>query len=315
MNPVPTLAQWRGALLGLLVGDALGVPYEFHPPQALPPRAQIEMQPPDGFRRAHDVPAGTWSDDGAQALCLLASLQYAGRLDLDDFARRLLNWMDHGYLAVDYQVFDVGASTRQALDRLRDGCAAEHAGGIDEFSNGNGSLMRVLPLALWHRGSDAELAQDAHRQSLPTHGHPRAQACCALYCLWARRLLTGADTERAFADAAEQLQAIYAADAVFAEQRQELAEILDPANEARASGSGYVVDSLWSARIALREGNYADVVRRAIAFGHDTDTTACIAGGLAGIRFGEQGIPPEWLAALRGRDWLSPLLDRLDTAD
>lgn len=86
-----------GGLIGLLVGDAVGVPYEFHPPERLPPLDRIDLVPPPEFARAHpDVPPGTWSDDGAQALCLLASLLHAGELDLDDFGRRLVNWQDVG---------------------------------------------------------------------------------------------------------------------------------------------------------------------------------------------------------------------------
>src|SRR5688572_5012256 len=106
----------EGGLVGLLVGDALGVPYEFHDAEEIPPADQIEMAPPPGFARAHaSVPPGTWSDDGAHALCLLASLLHAGRLDVDDLGRRLVNWLEHGYLAVDHDVFDVGMQTRVAL--------------------------------------------------------------------------------------------------------------------------------------------------------------------------------------------------------
>ena len=109
-----------GGLLGLLVGDALGVPYEFHSPQEIPPPALIEFEPPAGFMRAHTgTPPGTWSDDGAQALCLLASLLECGRLDLNDFAHRLLDWYDAGYLAVDSRVFDIGVQTAQALQARR----------------------------------------------------------------------------------------------------------------------------------------------------------------------------------------------------
>src|SRR4051812_33148245 len=100
--------QVLGGLYGLLVGDALGVPYEFSSPDQLPAFDLIELDPPAGFHRAHPAaPRGAWSDDGAQALCLLASLLYCRKLNVDDFARRLLNWHDMGYLAVDYIVFDV----------------------------------------------------------------------------------------------------------------------------------------------------------------------------------------------------------------
>jgi len=117
-----------GGLLGLLVGDALGVPFEFKTPNLLPPRDQIEMTPPPGFRRSHaGVPVGTWSDDGAQALCLLASLLERGRFSLTDFSDRLLNWLDEGYMAVDGAVCDCGIQTAEALSELRDGMSARES--------------------------------------------------------------------------------------------------------------------------------------------------------------------------------------------
>src|SRR5580704_15862210 len=118
----------EGGLLGLLIGDALGVPYEFHSPEDLPAAEEIAFDPPGGFPRAHGgTPPGTWSDDGAQALCLLASLLQCERFDADDFARRLLNWYEHGYLAVDGRVYDVGITTGRALASLRAGTPALQA--------------------------------------------------------------------------------------------------------------------------------------------------------------------------------------------
>src|SRR3982750_3351696 len=108
--------RMEGGILGLLVGDALGVPYEFHGPTEIPASDDIAMDPPAGFRRSHAAtPPGTWSDDGAQALALLASLLERGRLDLEDFGRRLVAWYETGYMAVDNIVFDVGVQTSQAI--------------------------------------------------------------------------------------------------------------------------------------------------------------------------------------------------------
>src|SRR5690242_237949 len=190
---MPTLAQrLEGGLIGLLVGDALGVPYEFSEPDDLPEPAEIEYSPPAGFQCAHrGVPSGTWSDDGAMALCLAATLLECGTLDPDDLGRRFLRWYDTGYMAVDGNVFDVGITVGRALQCLRQGVPPLEAGSTEESALGNGSLMRVLPLALWHRGTDAALAAAAQTQSRVTHGHIRAQVCCALYCLWARRTLEG----------------------------------------------------------------------------------------------------------------------------
>jgi ADP-ribosylglycohydrolase len=297
----------EGGVLGLLIGDALGVPYEFHLPQDLPPIAQIEMEPPSGFHRAHKgTPPGTWSDDGAQALVLLESLLRCGQLDLDDFARGLVAWHDSGFMAVDHRVFDVGIQTRQAIANLKSGVPPDEAGPHHERANGNGALMRVLPLALWHRGSDEDLVADARRQSLVTHGHLRSQLCCALYCLWARRELEG---HAASYDAALATLRTLLGDGTA--ERAELDEHIRPDQNPGGRGSGYLVDSLHSARLALQQPDYQSVVKAAVAIGEDTDTTACIAGGIAGIRFGSAALPTRWRAALRGQDIVEPLLAAL----
>ncbi len=301
----------RGGIEGLLLGDAFGVPYEFHPPHELPPLDTLAFEPPVDFARAHAaVPPGTWSDDGAQALCLLDSLLCAGRLDVDDLGRRLLRWYAEGYLAVDADVFDVGIGTRMALDALARGVPALSAARSDENNNGNGALMRVLPLALWHRGSDAELVADAHLQTLVTHGHPRAEVCSALYCLWARRELRG--QRDGYLDAVRALRELYRDDAV---RSRELEVEVRPDAPPTGGGSGYVVDCLHSVRAVLVDATcYEEVVRRAVALGHDTDTTAAVAGGIAGVRWGlggRAGIPDAWRDALRGRRLMAPLVDAL----
>ncbi|MFY0568701.1 ADP-ribosylglycohydrolase family protein [Archangium lansingense] len=297
----------EGGLYGLLIGDALGVPYEFHPPAQIPELALIEFEPPPGFLRAHNgVPPGTWSDDGSHALCLLASLLYQGTLELEDLGRRLVNWYELGYMAVEYEVFDVGVQTREALANVRAGVPAAQAGPSGERENGNGSLMRVLPLALWHQGDDAALARDAMLQSRVTHGHMRSQVCCALYCLWARRTLEG--SANAWADAVATFRALYLEGM---EERNELEWSVRPDSPDTGRGSGYVVDCLRSARDCVAVGPYERVVKAAIALGHDTDTTAAVAGGIAGLRDGLQAIPERWRNALRGQELVQPMLAQL----
>ena len=297
----PTL---QAAMLGMLVGDACGVPYEFREPGRLPQWDAIEMVPPRGFHRtyAHVAP-GTWSDDGAQALCLLESLRACGHYHAHDFAERLLRWHDDGYLAVGGYVFDIGNQTSAAIARLKAGCTTDDSGLRGERNNGNGSLMRSLPLALFHRGNDVSLVVDAHRQSRLTHGHQRSQVCCALYCLWARREMQGHTAP--WDSAVATLRGIYRNDPVSA---RELETHIRPDAPPGGNGTGYVVDCLNSARLACAEATYEAVIRRAISLGHDTDTTACVAGGIAGIRHGIDGIPARWLRALQGKT----LLERLD---
>lgn len=298
--------QVAGGIIGLLVGDALGVPYEFHSAEDIPFEEQIEFEPPEYFRRSHaGVPAGTYSDDGAQALCLLASLIECGKFDADDFAKNIVAWFREDYMAID-EVFDVGVQTQRAILNLRKGMPPLEAGLAEEKNNGNGSLMRVLPLALWHKGSDGEIVRDAELQSCVTHRHLRSQICCALYCLWARGILH--QDENAWENAVQKLSEIYKTDA---EKTVELKLITHFDENHKITGSGYVVDSLMSAKYLCQFNSFEEIVRAAIKLGNDTDTTACIAGGIAGLKFGSNGIPQRWRDNLRGKEIYEPLLEKL----
>lgn len=312
-TPVPLgrpdhLSRIEGGLLGLLIGDALGVPYEFHNPRSIPPLDKIEYAPPPGYGRAHaGTPPGTWSDDGALALALLDSLLTQSKLDPADLGARFVAWRDRGTYAVDGRVFDIGIQTAKSLQALKMGVAPLKAGSTEERALGNGSLMRVLPLVLWSKDPDATLIVSAMDQSRLTHGHPRAQVCCALYCLWARRTLEGKLNPWASAVAA--LRAIWPESTP---ERAELEFHIRPDDAPEGQGQGYVVDTLRSARWAVETTtSYEDAVRAAIALGHDTDTTACVAGGVAGLRFGVSAIPARWRDNLRGQEILAPLRDRL----
>lgn len=296
-----------GGLIGLLIGDAVGVPYEFNGPEDLPHIDDIDIDPPHGFRRSHaNAPQYAWSDDGAHALCLLASLLNRRKLDIQDLANRLVNWNDWGYMAVDGQVFDVGIQTSAAISNIRNGITPRLCGSAGEFDNGNGALMRVLPLALWHQGTDLELANDAAEQSVVTHGHVRSQVACALYCLWARYELQGDDS--AWRRAVHTMKRLASE---HEDWKTELTAHVAPVPMPRGAGGGYVVDCLHSAVTALQQPDFASVIRRAIAFGDDTDTTAAVAGGIAGIRFGIEGIPADWLNKLAAKELYQPLLEQL----
>lgn len=299
----------KGAVYGLLIGDALGVPYEFKYAEEIPSADQIEFEPPKNFPRSHiKVPCGTWSDDGAQALILLDSLLQCEKFDVAHFAEGLIAWYEQGFMAVDNKVFDVGIQTADSIRQLQTGISPSKAGGTLETSNGNGSLMRVLPLALWHKGSDERLIADAFAQSEITHAHLRSKICCALYCLWARRIIENA--ENAWHSALETFTRHFPQETA---EFSELTTKIFPSNgEYTISGSGYVVDSLRAA-VWLMENkkSYEDVVKSAVALGKDTDTTACIAGGIAGLIYGFEDIPSRWRENLRGRETVETLLTKL----
>ena len=306
------ISKIKGGIYGLLIGDALGVPYEFHMKENIPPSEQIEMTPPEGFVRAHSGTApGTWSDDGAQALCLLDSLLYKGCFDMTDFSDRLLAWYENGLWAVDNRVFDVGIQTSMALSMYKSGGKPEDCGNVRPDGKGNGALMRVLPLALWHTGTDAELVSDAHKQCLITHGNITNQVCCALYCLIARELLNSSDFDTSLDRAVQKLRSIYADKPEYSDEFLFRLQPDEP-DIWIGKGGGYVVDTLRSAVMILKTAlSYEEAVKQAIALGDDTDTTACITGGLAGVKFGYDNIPGRWLDVLRDKDKADKLVNKL----
>ena len=289
-----------GAAWGHLVGDATGVPYEFTGPRD-PDTVEF------GASGTWDRPAGTWSDDGALMLALLDSLLDRG-FDTDDQGRRALAWYRDGAYTPDGEGrFDVGNATREALDRIARGVPAAAAGATHDMSKGNGSLMRTLPLALVERDTpDAELAEHASIASGVTHATAAARVTGALYALVVRRLLRGAAPAAALDAATVALEPAWADGT---DERAALAELL--AHEGRG-GRAYVYDAFWSAWDAFAGSTgYAETIRRAIAYGNDTDTTAAIAGGLAGAHWGYGGIPVAWRRGMRGHEVAGPLVDRL----
>lgn len=298
--------KFRGGIFGLLVGDALGVPYEFYKSKEIPNLDKIEYEPPEGFEKSYNVPSGTWSDDGAQALCLLESLITKKIFDIYDFAERLRKWIDEGLWAVDNIVFDIGSQTRSALLSYERGESPLKSGFINPNGKGNGALMRVLPLALWHKGTDKELVKDAHTQCLVTHAHICNQVCCAFYCLIARELLCNNGFQTAYKNALTKIKTIYSN---MPEYKQELELNIRSNDTIEGKGTGYVVDCLKSAFMVINQSNsYEEVVKKAISLGNDTDTTAAVAGGLAGIIYGYENIPTRWIDRLRNKEAVGILL-------
>ena len=301
-EPAAALAsRLAGGIWGHLVGDAVGVPYEFREASEI---GEVRF----GATGSHGQPPGTWSDDGALMLALLDSLLTAG-FDVEDQGRRAVAWYRDGAYTPDGDGrFDVGLTTTAALSAIERGTPAADAGPTGEFDNGNGSLMRILPIALVERDAgDATLVDHAQRASRVTHGHPRAQVACALYVLVAARLLAGErDRAQALADARASLRN------VLADQPDHLAALDHLEAYKERGGRGSVWDSFWSAWDAFEGAeSYRETIERAVSYGNDTDTTAAIAGGLAGIYWGLDGIPEEWLAGMRGREVVEPLVANL----
>ena len=317
-----TLAQTRALLLGLACADALGVPVEFQSREAL------SRNPVTGVRGygTYDQPPGTFSDDSTMAFCLAETIVKSGGtlpLDYRDLANRFINWVDWGYWTPHGKCFDIGNGTSAAVRRLRNLKADPRlAGGTSERDNGNGSLMRILPLVTLTRklADPHEKLRLVGEVSAMTHGHPRAVLCCLYYLLLAERMMAGEVLAQAYASANAELRDVYlAAYPSLAAEASHLGPLLDGSiaevPEARIYGDGYVVNCLKASVWCLfRTDSYESAVLRAINLGEDTDTTAAVTGGLAGLLYGGEGIPDAWRYALVRREDVEDLASRLAEA-
>lgn len=298
------------AIYGALIGDACGVPYEFRPAHELPDYHQLDMIPPKDFNRTWaSIPTGTFSDDGAQVLCLLETLLKSkdGNVDVQYLTESLQDWLRYGYMSVDGKTFDVGNQTSAALQYGSDNLN-------DVRYNGNGSLMRSIPVGLVS-DSPNQIIHNSFVHSGITHPHMRSRVSCALYSLISFYMLQGKKVYDAYAVAVEDVKK-------FSETRHDVAEIIRTLSEIddfqnhESTGTGYVVDCFWtSVKVVHASTSYEDAIKRAIAYGNDTDTTACVAGGLAGIKHGLDSIPSRWRKHLRGMDLINPLIAKMSARD
>jgi ADP-ribosylglycohydrolase len=280
-----------GALWGALVGDALGVPVEFRN------RFQLQAEPVTDMREfgSHHQPRGTWSDDGALTLCTVDSLLNT-EFDTQDMGHRFVRWMNEDLWTATGVVFDMGGTTSDALMRIAKGTRAELAGRREEHSNGNGSLMRIVPVALRFAGEPTESLSDrVERTSAITHAHDRSKMGCVFYSLIVRQLLLGETPENALSVARPEFTRRYENAPEFERFRSHLTDDFRSLREEEIVSTGYVLHTLHASLWCLLNArDYRECVLRAVNLGGDTDTTGCVAGGLAGAAFGLQSIPSEW---------------------
>lgn len=317
------MGQVYDGVLGLCVGDALGVPVEFTT------RAQRDADPVDEMRGygCYNVPAGSWSDDSSMALCLLDSLAENNAVfKPEDVMQRFLSWANNGAYTPHGEMFDIGNATHQAICRFSRGTPPLECGGQGEHDNGNGSLMRILPLVfpLYSRyGADFTASPEAmetiHQVSALTHAHPRSQLACGIYLCVAAALLDGMEPVPAAACGIGRAVAFYAdGHPRFAYELDQFSRLFQfgafrqlPRDSIRSTG--YVVDTLEAALWCLAvTGDYRDCVQQAVNLGEDTDTVAAVAGGLAGLYYHANGIPPEWIACLAKRPWIASMCGKLE---
>lgn len=299
------------AIVGLAVGDALGVPVEFLTREDLRKKPVTDMM---GYG-THNQPVGTWSDDSSLTFCLAETL--AEGYNLRKLSNRFINWYENAYWTAHGNVFDVGIATSRAIYRLGQVANPIFAGGTDESDNGNGSLMRILPLAFYV--IDMKL-EDRFKcisdVSSLTHAHIRSILGCFIYVEFAVQLINGNDKFKAFEETKKNINAFLNTNPICSDSEinkyhrilmnpignYEIKAIYE-CDESEISSSGYVVSSLEAALWCLfKEKDYKSTVLRAVNLGSDTDTVAAIVGGLAGILYGYETIPQQWINQLARKD-------------
>lgn len=291
-------------IMGLVVGDALGVPVEFKK------RDTYTVTDITGYG-TYNQPPGTWSDDSSLTLATLDSMVKLGKIDPGDIMQNFFYWLDDGMFTPYGKVFDVGGGTRRAISRYANGKEPAKCGGKTRMDNGNGALMRILPVAMLpeYPEKEKELLSVTHL----THAHFISDCACLVYAAIVENLMNGTAKEEAFFNGIQRFQ-------IYIENSSMLNDFvllpyIQGFQRKEIKSSGYVVDTLFAALWCfLKTDSYRDCVLEAVNLGEDTDTVAAVAGGLAGIYYGcsgESGVPDEWIAQIPRRNWIKALCDEL----
>lgn len=292
----------KDGICGFVVGDALGVPVEFKS------RKELEKDPVVDMREygTYNQPKGTWSDDSSMTIATMTSIVNKRGIDYTDIMEEFCRWAFEGEHTPYGERFDIGNTTSRGLNRYQNGEEPLNCGGTSTHDNGNGSLMRILPLAFIPE-IDYKTVENI---SALTHGHDRSKIACVLYVEIAISMLNNDLTiDEHINNACEKIKTHY-------EGNEELGEFDRIFNDDFTGGimsGGYVIDTIEAVIYCLKTtDNYKDAVLKAVNLGGDTDTTACICGGLAGIYYGFNAIPIDWLEVIPKLDDILSLCEKFE---
>lgn len=297
MSVVSLKSRFQGSLLGLAVGDAVGTTLEFKLPGSFAPIADMVGGGP------FLLSPGQWTDDTSMALCLGESLLHCRGFDPADQMRRYCDWWRKGYLSSTGACFDIGNTVAHALARF-EATGEPCSGSTDPFSAGNGSLMRLAPVALYYYPDVAAMVEFAGKSSITTHGARESVEACQLFASVLHSALCGMTKDRLlsateFEPAAKKLHQIRTGDFL-------------KKNITAIRGSGYVVESLEAALWCFfHRDSFESAVLTAANLGDDADTTAAICGQIAGAYYGVEAIPEKWLEQLAMADFIRQMANDL----
>lgn len=317
------LSKFKAAIFGFIVGDALGVPAEFKSRDNMKKTPLTDMI---GYG-THHQPAGTWSDDSSMTIATIAWLgeMKNNRPDYTQLMDKFANWMMYGDYTPYGDTFDCGISTSRAIINYGKGVEPLQCGGKTEWDNGNGSLMRILPVALWSAsdlaGEEMNGADFICNVAALTHGHIRSKIGCLIYSKIIADLVYAQDEakidvlKKSLKHCKKYLETIddkQIADEIGKYARLWDLDVFQRLNENVIKSTGYVVDTLEAAVWCfLNTDNYKDCVLKAVNLGDDTDTVAAVAGGLAGLYYGVETIPKAWINRLPKKDRIDELIEKM----
>lgn len=305
------MSKYVDAIIGHAIGDAMGVPTEFCLREKLLAHPVTKMISSDKVGQ----PAGTWSDDTSMEIATIDSFIQRKTFDYNDIMTKWTNWIEKAEYTGAGEVFDVGRTCLTAIRRFNDGITPTECGLKDMYSNGNGSLMRILPVALYSYSkglSDFEIAKLVSDISSLTHGHDISKLGCYIYVKYVVYLLKGLSKEEAYQKIKNDDYSFYDEDVVNVYNRV-LKENIKEYSINEIKSSGYVVDTLECAFwILLNANNYKETIVASTNIGQDTDTIGAIAGSMAGIIYGYDSIPTDWLDKLQKKDYLIDLAERFE---
>ena len=305
MSGAATRDRFRGCLLGLAAGDALGTTLEFKRPGSFEPIDDMVGGGPFGLR------PGQWTDDTSMALCLATSLVERGGFDATDQMQRYVRWWREGYLSSTKSCFDIGNTVSAALSRfVEDG--DPYAGSTDPYSAGNGSLMRLAPVAMYFSGDAAEAIAMAADSSRTTHQAQEAVDACRFFAGLLIGALRGVDKETLLSPGYCPVERLWERDPL----AEKIARVADGSfkdrNPPDIRGTGYVVDALEAALWAFHNSDgFREGALLAVNLGDDADTTGAIYGQIAGAHYGAKTIPAPWRDKLTMAAKITSLADRL----
>lgn len=290
--------QIYDGIMGLVVGDALGVPYEFKK------RGTFKADDMVGFG-TYNQPPGTWSDDSSMTLATLESIGRLGKIDPADIMHNFWKWLYFGEFTPYGEVFDVGGGTRRAIDRYDRNVKPLKCGGKTRMDNGNGALMRILPLSFVQHNF-----RNVIETCQLTHARDISVTACLIYVSIVDELLAGKDKEEAVQAGLNNVEY-----AVNIPKEFERLPVIQYLKRDEINSSGYVVDTLEAALWCVLHGHdYKSTVIMAVNLGEDTDTVAAVSGGLAGIIYGAEGIPVNWLAQIPRIEWIQELCRKVENS-